>query len=809
MFLDVNGDLSQLAVGTIEAAGLGLMVDGTIVLNEANDVDVLAIDSQGAAQFNDVNDIMVGSVSIEAVSANRAMFAMNGTVDAASMSIAGISTPSSLSLVADGNIFQDQPVVVGGDAVLDAGTGDVVLTEANDFNRLEIVSSSIAEIFDVNDLTVTDATVADTIRFEAGELLRAGDIATALGVDLQSGGGLVTGDVSVVSGDINIDSGDFLEAGNLSADNVTVVAEGDANIGEITASGDVTVESNWEVRLTSVDGTTATIDVGTNLSVGAINTTSDTTITAGDSIEVDSIVAGGSALLQAVGRVSTQTVDAALVEINAGTSQLAGQVTAGTATLTAAENLTVGTVTTVNDATLVAGTGNLTADVVESNAGAIDLSSLRSVNVGEVDGSGDVTVNSGLQVNSDLIVSSAGSVTVDAGANLSARVVDAAVDVTLNAPASNAFSDSVIAGGSVNLNSGFFLFTRNIEAPEVFATAGTNQNALRVIADTAEITAVGDLRVNEIQADQLTLEAGDDINDARFLDGLGITTDSLVVRAGNSNDELTFGGIVLETDVNNLSATVDGTGFGNIVIVERDAIVLGDVVTGDGRVTIEAGGTISGGSIETRIDDEQNDIRLIASGSNSDIRVDQIDAGSEGDVFLIADDDVIISGAGNEVVSDFLFVSARNLSAGGTNGIVLSSNAARVSATVGNVNDPVLNPGGISITDASDLELEFARTQFGEIDVTSNGTLVASNVQAGGVDSAEAIRLAALGNGSDVVVGRVAVAGQAGGIVLTADDDVRDSDLEDTLCWLSLTNSLWSRETIRMMHLTVSVRRAE
>ena len=119
LFLDVNGDLSQLAVGTIETAGLGLMVDGTIVLNEANDVDVLAIDSQGAAQFNDVNNIMVGSVSIEAVSANRAMFAMNGTVDAAAMSLAGISTASSLSLVADGNIFQDQPVVVGGDAVLD------------------------------------------------------------------------------------------------------------------------------------------------------------------------------------------------------------------------------------------------------------------------------------------------------------------------------------------------------------------------------------------------------------------------------------------------------------------------------------------------------------------------------------------------------------------------------------------------------------------------------------------------------------------------------------------------------------------
>ena len=92
LFLDVNGDVSQLATGTIDAAGLGLMVEGETVLNEANDIDVLATDNNGATQVTDINDLKVGTVAAEAVSADRAMAAMNGTVAAAAMSIVGVTT---------------------------------------------------------------------------------------------------------------------------------------------------------------------------------------------------------------------------------------------------------------------------------------------------------------------------------------------------------------------------------------------------------------------------------------------------------------------------------------------------------------------------------------------------------------------------------------------------------------------------------------------------------------------------------------------------------------------------------------------
>ena len=79
LFLDVNGDVTQTAEGTIDAAGLGLMVEGETLLNEANDVDFLAANNNGATQVNDINDLKVGDVTIEAVTAERAMVAVSYT----------------------------------------------------------------------------------------------------------------------------------------------------------------------------------------------------------------------------------------------------------------------------------------------------------------------------------------------------------------------------------------------------------------------------------------------------------------------------------------------------------------------------------------------------------------------------------------------------------------------------------------------------------------------------------------------------------------------------------------------------------
>ena len=109
LFVDVTGDVSQIAAGTISATGLGLQVEGETVLNAANDIDVLAASNNGATQVTTANDLEVGTVTIEAVSANRAMVSMNGTVDSAETSLTGVTTSNDdVKLTAGGNLTLEE-----------------------------------------------------------------------------------------------------------------------------------------------------------------------------------------------------------------------------------------------------------------------------------------------------------------------------------------------------------------------------------------------------------------------------------------------------------------------------------------------------------------------------------------------------------------------------------------------------------------------------------------------------------------------------------------------------------------------------
>ena len=147
------------------------MVEGETVLNAGNDVDFIAANNNGATQFNDINDLKIGTVTAEAVSANRAMAAMNGTIDAAEMSITGITTSDDdVKLTAEGNLTLEEAVSLGeSDLFLDVngdvsqiatGTidaaglalmveGETVLNEANDVDFIAVASSSATQFNDI------------------------------------------------------------------------------------------------------------------------------------------------------------------------------------------------------------------------------------------------------------------------------------------------------------------------------------------------------------------------------------------------------------------------------------------------------------------------------------------------------------------------------------------------------------------------------------------------------------------------------------------------------------------------------------
>ena len=121
----------------------------------------MAASNNGATQVTDINDLKVGSVTIEAVSADRAMA---GTVDSTETSLTGITTSNDdVKLTAGGNLALEEAVDVGegdlflgvdGDASqINSGTidaaglglqveGETVLNAANDIDCLLYTSPS-------------------------------------------------------------------------------------------------------------------------------------------------------------------------------------------------------------------------------------------------------------------------------------------------------------------------------------------------------------------------------------------------------------------------------------------------------------------------------------------------------------------------------------------------------------------------------------------------------------------------------------------------------------------------------------------
>ena len=170
LFLDVAGNVTQTAPGTITAAGLGLMVDGNTRLQLGNDVDTLAANTGGTILFNDIDGLTIGTVTV-----------LDGTAD--QMQLAGItSSNDDVKLIVAGDLTIQQAVALGtGDLFLDvagnvtqtvpgtittAGLGLMVdgntrLQLGNDVDRLAANTGGTVLFNDVDGLTIGTVTVLD------------------------------------------------------------------------------------------------------------------------------------------------------------------------------------------------------------------------------------------------------------------------------------------------------------------------------------------------------------------------------------------------------------------------------------------------------------------------------------------------------------------------------------------------------------------------------------------------------------------------------------------------------------------------
>jgi hypothetical protein len=169
----------------------------------------------------------------------------------------------------------------------------------------------------------------------------------------------------------------------------------------------------------------------------------------------------------------------------------------------------------------------------------------------------------------------------------------------------------------------------------------------------------------------------------------------------------------------NVSTRVDVvTGLeasGGIVLAEADSIVLDNVVSAQGSITVTAGGTITALGLVTEAAAGNNLVSLAAP--SGDIAVGDIDAGTDGRV--------VLSCAG-EIVSTGGTIRADSLTADAAGSISLRTSVESIFATNGGVLSVTEADGVTLVTDAAELTL--TTEGVGDVQVTEEEDIVLDGV---------------------------------------------------------------------------------
>ncbi|MDF1739051.1 MAG: hypothetical protein P1U86_07825 [Verrucomicrobiales bacterium] len=234
-------------------------------------------------------------------------------------------------------------------------------------------------------------------------------------------------------------------------------------------------------------------------------------------------------------------------------------------------------------------------------------------------------------------------------------------------------------------------------------TVGTNHNDIIITSDLGNIE-----EVNPQDLDDSFLSPA--------IGGLDLIGDNAVLSAHGS-----IGGIrPLETRLNSLDAT--STNAGNIDLNEHDAITLTNVKTGDGKITLDAGGTITAVDVESETDNDLNDIRIHTT--SGDILVDRISAGAiEGNLFLDADtgniEEVSADDAATDLVAESATINAAH-SIGGQSALETEFQTLEAHS---------VNSGNIDLNEIDGILLTDIDTMNGSITFDAGGTITALDVE--------------------------------------------------------------------------------
>ncbi|EBI9515436.1 AIDA autotransporter-like protein ShdA [Salmonella enterica] len=714
------------------------------------DRDNAAIDAHGTFNLADADDSFTVNTVLENVDANSGWNGQSLTkTGAGTLILNAENTYTGGTTISDGTLIANNVEALGTGNVTDnatlelntggdftnniSGSGQVVksgdetltLSGANSYTGGTTISGGTLVASNVEALGTGDITDNATLELNAG-----GDFANNIG---GTGSVVKSGDKTLtLSGSNTYTGGTTISGGTLVASNVNALGSGDV-------TDDATLELNTGGDFANNIGGT-----------GSVVKSGDKTLTLSgtNSYTGGTTISGGTLVANNVEALGTGDVtNNATLELNTGgdfDNAISGS---GQVVKSGDKTLTLSGANSYSGATTISGGTLITTHVNALGTGAIDnRASLL------LDASGQFTVT-------DLTTESGGNTEIGAGSTLQATTLTQKSDSTL----------------TINLNS-------NTVDPVIHAASQVS------LAGTLDITGVGDVLDSDPAStddlDTFTLIASDktiagdfekltvagmdaDLADFITVDGriddtgkqYELTTaltwyadrdDAVTDAHGTFNLTNADGSFAVNTVLENVDATLDpasATGWDGTSLIKQGAGTL--ILNAENTYT--GGTTISGGTlVATNVD-------ALGSGDVTDDATLELNTGGtfdnaisgSGQVVKSGDGALTLSGAnsysGGTLISDGTLV-ASNVEALGTGDV--TDNATLALNTGGTFDNAISGSGNVVKSGDGTLTLSGSNTYTGGT-LISDGTLVASNVEALGTGDVTNDATLALNTGGD------------------------------------------------------------
>ncbi|EGY1703935.1 autotransporter outer membrane beta-barrel domain-containing protein [Salmonella enterica] len=695
------------------------------------DRDNAAIDAHGTFNLADADDSFTVNTVLEDVDANSGW-------DGQSLTKTGAGT---LILNAE-NTYTGGTTISGGTLVASnveaLGTGNVTdnatleLNTGGDFTNNISGSGQVVKSGDktltlsgINSYTGGTTISGGTLVASNVEALGSGDVTDNATLEMNTGGdfdNVISGSGQVVkSGDETLTlSGANSYTGGTTISGGTLVA---SNV-EALGSGDVTDNATLEMNT----GGDFTNNIG---GTGSVVKSGDKTLTlsGANSYTGGTIISGGTLVATNVDALGTgDVIDNATLELNTGgdfDNAISGS---GQVVKSGDETLTLSGANSYSGATTISGGTLIATHVNALGTGAIDnRASLL------LDASGQFAVT-------DLTTGSGGNTEIGAGSTLQATTLTQKSDSTLTINLDSNTADPVIHAASQVSLAGTLDITGVGDVLDSDPASTDDLDTFTLIA--SDKTIAGDFEKLTVAgmdadlADFITVDGRIDDTGKQYELTTALTwyadrDDAVTDAHGTFNLTNADGSFAVNTVLENVDATLDpasATGWDGTSLIKQGAGTL--ILNAENTYT--GGTTISGGTLVA------TNVEALGSGDVTDDAVLELNTGGDfdnaisgsGQVVKSGDDVLTLSGAnsysGGTLISDGTLV-ASNVEALGTGDV---TDNATLELNTGGTFDNVISGSGQVVKSGDDVLTLSGANSYSGGTLISDGTLVATNVDA-------------------------------------------------------------------------------